>query len=59
MSVFFLGSRGNISERGTNKSRKQRIRSWTICLFRASIHLEIEFYLFVSHGGMKRQRVHV
>ena len=23
------------------------------------LHLRIEFYLFVSHGGMKRQRVHV
>ena len=22
-------------------------------------HLGIEFYLFVSHGGMKRQRVHM
>ena len=25
----------------------------------SNIHLGIEFYLFVSHGGMKRQRVHV
>ena len=24
-----------------------------------SVHLGIEFYLFVSHGGMKRQRFHV
>ena len=23
------------------------------------VHLGIEFYLFVSHGGMKRQRFHV
>ena len=23
------------------------------------LYLGIEFYLFVSHGGMKRQRVHV
>ena len=28
---------------------------FSTCLFQ----LGIEFYLFVSHGGMKRQRVHV
>ena len=27
--------------------------------FGQSVYLGIEFYLFVSHGGMKRQRVHV
>ena len=27
--------------------------------YEADIYLGIEFYLFVSHGGMKRHRVHV
>ena len=33
------------------------IRDWILAYF--VFHLGIEFYLFVSHGGMKRQRVHV
>ena len=35
---FFLGSRGNESECGTNKSCEPQSSSWAICLFRAPIH---------------------
>ena len=37
-----------------NQSQEDLFITW---LYR--IQLGIEFYLFVSHGGMKRQRVHV
>ena len=42
---------------------KTETRVWCVLLIYQiptwSIHLGIEFYLFVSHGGMKRQRVYV
>ena len=35
------------------------IRENRITIVISTSYLGIEFYLFVSHGGMKRQRVHV
>ena len=39
----------------TDEGSVPEMRIWSMSL----IQLGIEFYLFVSHGGMKRQRVHV